>query len=171
MAVRCGHCGVTISGESIHADSTSEWLRCPECGKGLVLDRKTNIVYPSAPAGSPVKQLTSDVESAWQEVRVAYGAGAYTASEMMCRKILMHIAVDVAGAKEGKQFTEYVRALDDAGYIPTGLKAVVDQVRERGNGANHELDASTKSDSLTTLQITEHLLKSIYELPGLKANP
>ena len=168
MAIRCGHCGINVAGIPIQADNESEWFRCPECKKGLVLDRPTGLVYPSAPAGSPVKQLPADVEGAWREVRVAYAASAYTAAEMMCRKILMHLAVDVAGSKAGKQFAEYVTALDAAGYIPTGLKPVVDQVRQRGNGANHELDASTMEDSLTTLHITEHLLKSIYELPSLK---
>ena len=43
----------------------------------------------------------------------------------------MHCAVDVAEAKPGKSFAEYVKILDDEGYV-TGLKDVVGQVRTRG---------------------------------------
>ncbi len=72
-----------------------------------------------------------DVDGAWQEARDAFGAGAYTAGEITCRKILTHCAVDVAEAKPGKSFAEYVKILDDEGYV-TGLKDVVGQVRTRG---------------------------------------
>lgn len=58
--------------------------------------------------------------------------------------------------------------LEKAGYITTGLKPVVDQVRKCGNIANHKLPASTEQDSLTTLKITEHLLEAIYELAGME---
>jgi Domain of unknown function (DUF4145) len=58
--------------------------------------------------------------------------------------------------------------LENAGYITTGLKLVVDQVRQRGNVANHALPPSTMQDSLTTIKITEHLLEAIYELPGME---
>lgn len=79
----------------------------------------------------------------------------------------MHIAVGVAGSKPGKSFVEYVDALEGAGYLTTGLKPVVDKIRARGNTANHELPASTETECITTLAITEHLLRSVYELPGL----
>ena len=85
----------------------------------------------------------------------------------MCRKILMHLAVDVAGCAQGKSFVEYVNALDTEGYIPNGLKSVVDSVRARGNIANHELPSSSAADAKITLTITEHLLRGIYELPNL----
>jgi hypothetical protein len=46
--------------------------------------------------------LPPEIEMAWNEARNAYSVAAFTASEMMCRKILMHIAVDVAGAPCGQ---------------------------------------------------------------------
>ncbi len=128
-------------------------------------------VYPSVPAGASVKGIPKDVEDAWREARTTHAVAAYTASEIMCRKILMHLAVDVANAQPGKKFIQYVDDLDAAGYITKGLKPVVDKIRDRGNIANHDLPASTEADSLTTIAITEHLLRSIYELPGLAAPP
>jgi len=124
-------------------------------------------IYPAAPVGRMVGGLPPDVAAAWREARTAHAVAAYTASEMMLRKILMHIAVDVGASSPGKRFVEYVNALDSAGYITTNLKPVVEIVRDRGNAANHELPASTEEDSLRTIAITEHLLEAIYELPGL----
>lgn len=40
---------------------------------------------------------------AWDEARRAHAAAAYTAAEIMCRKILMHIAVDKADAEPNKR--------------------------------------------------------------------
>jgi len=88
---------------------------------------------------------------------------------MMCRKVLMHLAVDVAGSAAGKGFVQYVDDLDAAHYIMPGLKATVDKVRSRRNLANHDLPASVGEDSLVTMTITEHLLRGIYELPSLSS--
>ena len=124
-------------------------------------------VFPPAPAGSSVKNLESDVQEAWREARTTHAVAAYTASTMMCRKILMHLAVDKAGSKEGESFARYVDDLDKAGYIAPGLKDVVDRIREQGNVANHELPAATEEQSLATIAITQHLLQVMYELPAL----
>lgn len=142
------------------------WLLCPGCGDGSVMTA-VGAVYPPAPAGSVVQNVPSDVEQAWREARTAHAVAAYTACEIMCRKILMHVAVDVAGAPGGKSFAEYIDVLVNGGYVTTNLKPVVDVVRTRGNTANHELPASTEQDSLRTLTITEYLLRGTYELPGM----
>ena len=110
-------------------------------------------VYPSTPAGRSVDRLPSDVKQAWQEVRMAHAVAAYTASEMMCRKILMHLAVGEAGSAPGKKFVQYVEDLEKGGFVTTNLKPVVVLVKDRGNAANHELPASTEEDSLRTLTI------------------
>jgi hypothetical protein len=92
--------------------------------------------------------------------------GAYTAAEVMCRKILMHVAVDQAASGPGKTFVQYIDDLDGAGFIPRGLKPKIDEIRQRGNVANHELPASTDEDARKTLAVTRHLLVSMYELPN-----
>jgi len=79
----------------------------------------------------------------------------------------MHVAVGAAGSKVGLGFKEYVTNLCSKGYVPAGLNDVVMKIRDRGTAANHELPASTEADSRATLMITQHLLKGIYELPGL----
>jgi Domain of unknown function (DUF4145) len=189
--ITCGNCGNRVGAEVVHLIGHTEaalqssqfrisqvmnapmWLLCPSCGEPSVRTSNAKgrgpIVYPGALPSQDVPHMPADVAAAWQEARLAHGVGAYTAAEIMCRKILMHIAVDVAGSPPGKTFVEYVNHLESQGYILVGLKPVVDQVRARGNKANHELPASTEQESLTTLKITEHLLAGIYDLPNLGA--
>jgi len=124
-------------------------------------------VFPVAPAGRSISGLPADIDTAWREARISHAVGAYTASEIMCRKILMHIAVDVAKSAPGRSFVEYVDDLEREGYIMKGLKDTVDLIRKRGNVANHELPATTEQESVVTLVITEHLLEGIYELASV----
>jgi hypothetical protein len=97
--------------------------------------------------------------------------GAFTASEMMCRKLLMHVAVDQAGSSPGEPFAQYVDELEKAGFIVAGLRPVVDQVKKRGNTANHQIPASDEAASRLTLKVTQHLLQGVYELRSLAPEP
>jgi len=142
------------------------WLQCTNCTEGTVQSRD-GATYPPPIPGGGVTALPAEIERVYGESRACFAVGAFTACELMCRKILMHLAVDVAGAQPGDTFTAYVDALEDQGYITTGLKPVVDTIRGRGNAATHELPASTEGEARTTLTIVEHLLRSLYEIPGL----
>ena len=166
LPIVCGNCDYGIAATVLHSTADVFWLLCPNCQDGSVRT-KSGAVYPVAPAGGSVTNLPADVAQAWREARTAHAVAAYTAAEIMCRKILMHLAVDVANSKAGATFKDYIADLDKAGYISTALKPAVEKVRDRGNAANHDLPASTEADSLVTLKITEHMLRSIYEIPGL----
>ncbi len=165
--IRCGNCGIHVAATIVHQPGWATFLLCPSCEDGSVKTR-FGAVYPAAPAGGSVNGLPDDVATAWREVRTTFAVAAYTAAEMMCRKILMHLAVDlISNNPPGKKFAEYVTDLEDAGYVAPGLRPVVDKIRSRGNVANHELPASTEADAPTTLQITEHLIRTAYEMPTL----
>lgn len=169
LSIFCGNCSQGVGAELMAGDLQPghvAWLRCPSCGDGSVRI-KNGAVYPVAHAGGTVTGLPPDVAQAWREARAAHAVAAYTASEIMCRKILMHLAVDVAESAEGGTFKSYVEDLDKTGYISAGVKAAAEKVKNRGNAANHELPASTEADSLMTLRITEHLLRGIYEFSSL----
>ena len=173
-SITCGNCGLRVAATVVNGQTgggRTAWLKCPNCDEGSVRTR-SGLVFPISPAARQITGLPNDVEIAWREARVSHAVGAYTASEIMCRKILMHIAVDVAGSAPGRSFVEYIDDLDAAGYVMKGLKATVDLIRQRGNIANHELPATSEDDSKMTLGITEHLLEGIYELAALTAvNP
>jgi len=128
-------------------------------------------VFPGPLPAEDIPNLPDDVKGAWTEARRAYSVGAHTASKIMCRKILMHLAVDKAGSAPGRSFVDYINDLQAQNYIMAGLQPVVDQVRSRGNKANHELPASTQHEALVTLTITQHLLIGVYQLPALPGTP
>jgi hypothetical protein len=188
-AATCGHCSRSVAAEIVFIEgvapqnlvaanfqppqSATMWLRCPACGEGSVRTPnrpgQRGLVFPGALPSSAVSNLPADVATAWAEARRSHSVGAYTAAEIMCRKILMHLAVDVAGSTPGKSFVQYIDDLEAGNYIMAGLKPVVDQIRSRGNKANHELPASTEQESISTMTIAHHLLSGIYELPNLVA--
>jgi len=185
--ITCGHCSREVGAEIVFVEGVNNatlmsnmfqvpqgqplWLRCPVCGQGsfrsAIVPKAGFKVFPGALPAAAVTNLPTDVETAWTEARRAHSVGAFTAAEIMCRKILMHIAVDIAGSTPGQSFVSYVNELETGNYIIAGLQPVVDQIRDRGNKANHELPASTEAESIATMTITQHLLSGVYELPGL----
>jgi hypothetical protein len=158
---------VLVNAQDVPSQSRSVFfMLCPSCGDGSVRV-KSGAIYPAPIAGAAVRDLPDDVAAAWQDARTCYAVAAYTPSEMMCRKILMHVAVDKAGIAAGLKYWEYVAELEKGGYFMTGHKPIIDKIRDRGNAANHELPSTTEEQAKTTLAITEYLLRGIYELPNL----
>jgi hypothetical protein len=93
---------------------------------------------------------------------------AFTASELICRKILMHVGVE-KGAKEGLQFAEYLGHLEAAGYVTPPMKPWVDLIRRHGNQATHRLDPVTRDRAEGTLMFTAELLRLTYEMAHMAA--
>jgi hypothetical protein len=72
-------------------------------------------------------------------------------------------------AKVGETFTFYVTYLSDNGYIPHQGKTWGDQIRQRGNEANHEIILMHENDANLILHFTEMLLRFNYEMPSILA--
>jgi len=89
---------------------------------------------------------------------------AFSAAVMVCRKILMHIAVE-KGAKKGDSFKNYIEYLSGK-YISEESKRWVGLIRNKGNEANHEIVTMLKSDAEQMIDFTAMLLTIIYEYPG-----
>jgi len=121
---------------------------------------------PGALPGAPVEHLPPEIDALFQEARASAAAGANTAAVLVCRKILMHIAVD-AKAATNQNFLEYVNHLAKNGYVPPQGKGWVDYIRTRSNEANHEIVLMNADDSGVLLAFVEMLLRFIYEFPKL----
>ncbi len=83
---------------------------------------------------------------------------------MLCRKILMHIAVQ-QGAAENLKFIDYVDYLSTKNFVPPNGKHWVDHIRKKGNEANHEVALMSETDAKELIVFVEMLLKFIYEFP------
>ena len=102
----CAHCNVMTSGLVAARYShghTVIWLICTSCGHGSVYNN--GILYPSSKFGPAIDGLQEEVLKAYEEARICFSVNAFTASELICRKILMHVAVD-KGAKENEEPVE-----------------------------------------------------------------
>jgi len=122
--------------------------------------------FPGVPVGRPVTALAKDVETLYNEARQSAGSGYFTATVLLCRKILAHIAVD-QGASSGLSFQAYVDYLAANGYVPPNCKPLVDHIRKKGNEANHEIVLMQENDAKELIGFLEMLLNFIYEFPAM----
>lgn len=120
---------------------------------------------PGVSPGAEVGHLPKDIEALYTEARGCTGNSNFTAAVLVCRKLLMNIAVSL-GAESGNPFIHYVGYLADKGYVPPGGKGWVDHIRTKGNEATHEIVLMNKTDAEELISFTEMLLKFIYEFPA-----
>lgn len=168
-AYTCGYCGnkggprEVIYGTSGGGRDGREILVCAVCDKpsALIDDELT----PGPKFGESVGGLPADVAALCDEARGSMAVPAHTAAVLLCRKILMHVAVG-AGAGENLKFIEYVQYLSDKHYVPPNAKGWVDHIRDKGNEANHEIVLMSREEAQQLISFTEILLKLMYELPN-----
>lgn len=166
----CGYCNHKIASSygydvMLRGQRTTTYCVriCPNC-KGPTFFIADGSYAPGSLPGAPVEHVPAELADLHHEARVAASAGAHTAAVLVCRKMLMHIAVD-KGAPAGESFHSYVSYLGNEGYIPPGGRAWVDYIRQRGNEANHEILIMSEADSTALITFVEMLLRIIYEFP------
>lgn len=170
----CGYCDTKVSSVKGYklgfgSDGSGPMIGavyiCPNCG-GPVFFTRNGEQRPSSAFGRPVQNVPGDLNALYEEARRCTREGAYTASVLLCRKMLMNIAV-TEGAKEGLRFVEYVDFLANRGYVPPNGRHWVDYIRRKGNEATHEIALMTKDDAEELITFTEMLLRFIYEFPNM----
>lgn len=167
--ITCGHCGTRVSAAVvafINMEVNVRWLRCTADGCGLGLVAVDSSLYPSGLPLRNIDGLPSEVRDAYNEARRCFSVEAYTGSELLCRKILMHVAVE-KGATEGADFSSYLKYLADAGYITPPMEPWVALIREHGNRSTHDIAPPERNRAASTLSFTEQMLRSIYEMAYL----
>jgi hypothetical protein len=172
FSLECGHCG-SKTGTMVHWSSSgggnegspsAEIVVCQICGRATFIDQNKR-QFPAPRLGRPIEHLPERVHAIFEEARDCSSTNSFTAVVMLCRVILMHVAVD-NGAKENLNFAPYVQYLADNGYVPPRGEDWVDRIRDIGNKANHKLSQISKEDAEIVLRFTEGLLTHVYEFPG-----
>lgn len=160
----CGFCGLNIG--SVSGFKTSSNPRrvyiCPYCDKPTYFGDDEQV--PGAPFGNEVQNLPMETQKLYREIRNCSSVSAYTAAVLLCRKLLMNIAVEQS-APPNKTFQFYVSYLSDKGFIPPNAKGWVDHIRSKGNEATHEIVLMTQPEAEELIVFAEMLLKIIYEFP------
>lgn len=128
-----------------------------------------DIQVPGNRYGEPVNNVPEEVSSVYEEARSSFAAGAYTGVVLLCRKLLMHIATDL-GADSGLRFIQYVDYLNEHHYAGARSDEWVDQIRQFGNQANHEIRINTKEEAKRNIKFCEMILKLNYEYPSIASD-
>ncbi|OOH99210.1 hypothetical protein BIW15_23025 [Vibrio sp. SALL6] len=178
MSWRCGYCGDKVSstkglpiGE--HGDGSGQviggiWI-CSNCHAPTFFSPNHG-KFPESSFGNAVSHVPEELYSLYKEARRCTSQNCYTAAVLLCRKILMNIAVEL-GAEAGKSFVTYINHLSVENYIPPNARHWVDHIRQKGNEANHEVHAMTVDDAKELVLFTEMLLKLVFEFPKLVPSP
>ena len=168
---RCGYCRERVmSGEGWQAESQSELgpppkmcvLICPHCNRPTYMESDYQIPPPGGQA--MVAIAPPEILARLQEASDAFSVRAYTAAAILCRKILMNVAVSQA-AKEGQTFAFYIEFLIQREFIPKASLPWVDKIRATGNEAAHSVAGTTETVAKQTLEFTAMLLRLVYEFP------
>jgi hypothetical protein len=170
----CGFCGKGVSSikgyiigqnrDGAGAVVGGAWL-CSNC-LGPNAFAPDGSRFPTPALGNPVAHVPDTLNMLYEEARRCTSANCYTAAVLLCRKMLMNIAVQ-EGAAEGLKFIEYVAYLSNKGYVPPNGKHWVDHIRKRGNEATHEIALMSETDAKELVGFLEMLLRFIYEFPNL----
>ncbi len=160
----CAHCGNTGGPHGVYLSDTqgAGVLICPVCSAPTAVWEGN--FFPARRFGGEVKGTPTDIAALYEEARGCMGVPAYTAAVLVCRKILMHVAVE-AGADPGLKFVQYVEYLWENHHIPHNAKGWVDHIRNKGNEANHEIVLMGREEAEQLISFTEILLQLMYELP------
>lgn len=170
----CGFCNLNVSsikGYKLgrHNDGSGEQTGgiyiCPNCG-GPSFMSPNGERYPMPSLGSAVQHVPLELYSLYEEARRATSQNCFTAAVLLCRKMLMNIAVQ-QGADEGLKFIEYVEVLSEMGFVPPNGKHWVDHIRRKGNEATHEIAVMAEQDARDLISFIEMLLRFIYEFPSM----
>jgi hypothetical protein len=163
---RSGHCGFNVANDKgfHHNDPNRRVYLCPNCDKPTYFEGKA-VQVPGVVPGNEVEHLPEPLEKLYREARNCCAIGAYTASVLASRKMLMNIGVQ-QGAKEGEKFIQYIDHLAQNGYIPPNGRGWVDHIRKKGNEATHEIALMSQADAEELIAFTEMLLKFVYEFPA-----
>lgn len=163
---RCGFCGNIVATNMgfLNNVSNGRIYPCPHCDSPSFFNLAGN-QFPGIAPGNDVSHLPNEIEAIYCEARRCVSVNAHTAAVLVCRKLLMHIAVQQK-ADPGQTFLYYVEYLVDNGYVPPNGKSWVDHIRKKGNEATHEIVLMTKEDAMDLLSFAEMLLKFIYEFPA-----
>lgn len=176
-AYTCGYCGNKVAPHQGYTATHSGGGKqrryiylCPNCGSPTFFDHAQKQT-PNIRFGNDVQGIgDAGVAALYNQARDCTCLGAYTASTLLCRKILMNLAVQ-HGDTPGKSFVEYIGYLETRGYFPPNGKDWVDRIRTKGNEATHEIRLIEEAEAFQILKFTEMLLRFAYEFPSMLEEP
>lgn len=179
----CGNCGKLVASNQGYENATKHPQKgrsvmarihvCHFCNKPTYLkgSGRDKEQVPGSSFGEFVRYIeTEEVQKLYDEARSCVKVGAYTASAVCCRKLLMNLAVSKE-AEEDKSFAYYVTYLAKQGFLPTKSEAWLTYIKDKGNEANHEIRIMSAEEAEQLIEFTGMILKIMYEFPAKLSDP
>lgn len=163
----CGYCGVQVGSahgyfSNQHRPNLNIFI-CTNCGHPTFIDGVDGKQTPGPMIGKDIDKLPSDIATLYNEIRDSIKNGNDTSAVLLARKLIMHLAVDKAGATEGEKFVQYVDHLKKSGYVPPSSDSWLTKIKNAGNEKNHELKLATSDEAIIHQKFIELLLSFMYE--------
>lgn len=162
----CGFCGDKVASAVgyNHSQVSARIYICTNCGCPSFFYEGNQ--FPGPLLGRDIQNLPQDISEIYREIRDSVKNADYTAAQLLGRKLIMHLAVSVAKAKEGENFTDYVLHLKGSGYIPPNATNALEYLKNLGNEKNHEIKIGTREEAEKIMRFIETLLIFMFELPN-----
>jgi hypothetical protein len=169
----CFNCQKNVGGRTIGWRLVSEsgkhrgWVAvCNVCNYPVFIDRdgqpaQRGLFGVSAIAAPALTRALYD------EARFCHGTGAFSATTLLCRKLIMHIANDLADSdtfNKRTNFVEYIDWLEANNWAPPRSRPWIDHIRERGNAETHEIRIADETEARQLLIFVGALIAFAYEL-------
>jgi len=120
------------------------------------------------PRCSIIKSTPKAILQDLNEAEMCFSFKAYKASVIMCRRALENVCID-KGATSNSLYNE-IKELADQGLITKDTVNIFEEIRLFGNYGAHPsndlLGKVTRSNSESVLEVTTHIIKHIYDVPG-----
>lgn len=158
-----GDCWVEVFKVGVDTYGTSEKIYiCPNCVKPSYFSPERGQI-PGEKIGEDIKKLPRRIAEVLDETRDCYASNCYTAVVLMCRTLLMHIAVQEKAPKKDPSFAQYIQYIVDKWLVPERCKVRLDQIRSLGGDAAHQITEKTEEDARTSIEFLQIVLKMAYE--------
>lgn len=177
MILECERCETLVEAEVLasYIDQDSEepegkwtFTRCPKCslpmlavqsGDPLIDDLPTRVFPPL------IRHLGMSVprtmRTAYSEAQICFRAKAFTASAIMCRKVLEGLCNEHGITERG--LAASLKKLRENGIIESRLFEWAEELRTLGNEAAHGVNASiSKQDANDIIEFTEALVEYVF---------
>jgi predicted metal-binding protein len=143
------------------------WCYC-NCGQPTCISRsadsETSLQWPRPGEFKVGVNWPPDLIRLFSEAAISFAGNAFTAASLVCRKILMAVAVD-QGAADGGNFTLYVDYITNTILNYPKAKHAIDAIRKIGNEATHKIQFVDHADARRSLRICQYVLDAVYDLP------
>jgi hypothetical protein len=172
----CGYCGAFVAStegmplKTAHTngqDTDNGVYVCSNCKMPSFF--WGDVQVPGNRFGGSVKHISANLSDIYNEARNAYSVNAFTGTVLLCRRLLMDIAIEL-GANDNLKFIEYVNYLDENNFITAKSKDWVDAIRKEGNDATHNVVVKDQKQAADMIMLCEMIMKINFEYPAQFTN-